>query len=383
MYYTFNFFYLKYYIIAGEASGDLHASNLMKAIIEKDNEADFRFWGGDQMEKVGGTLVKHIKDLAFMGFIEVIMNIRTIFKNIKFCKQDVLKFNPDVLILIDYPGFNLRIADFAHQNKIKVHYYISPQIWAWKENRVHKIKKIVDEMYCILPFEKAFYKKFNVDVNFVGHPLVDAISTFKKLALSKANFLKENNLSTKPILAILPGSRNQEIKVKLPIMLEATKAFPNYQLVIAGAPNKSQAFYQEVAKGTEVKIIENQTYDLLNNSDLAIVTSGTATLETALFHVPQVVCYKASSISYVIAKRLIKIKYISLVNLIMDKAVVTELIQDELTATNIISELKLIENETSEGRIEMKKSYQLLEEKLGSGGASKKVASLLISKIND
>jgi lipid-A-disaccharide synthase len=374
---------LKYYIIAGEASGDLHASNLMKAIIEKDNEADFRFWGGDQMEKVGGTLVKHIKDLAFMGFIEVLMNIRTIAKNIKFCKQDVLKYKPDVLILIDYPGFNLRIAEFAHENNIKVHYYISPQIWAWKQNRVHKIKKIVDEMYCILPFEKAFYKKFDVDVNFVGHPLVDAISNYKQTALSKDDFLKANNLSDKPILAILPGSRNQEIRVKLPIMLEATKAFENYQLVIAGAPNKSESFYQEVAQGTDVKIIENQTYDLLNNSDLAIVTSGTATLETALFHVPQVVCYKANAISYAIAKRLIKIKYISLVNLIMDEAVVTELIQHELTAKNIIKELKLIEKETSKGRLEMKKSYQLLEEKLGSGGASNKVARLLINKINE
>ena len=373
---------MKYYIIAGEASGDLHASNMMKAILKKDSHADFRFWGGDQMKSVGGTLVKHIKDLAFMGFIEVIMNIRTIAKNIKFCKKDVLAFKPDVLILIDYPGFNLRIAEFAHQNNIKVHYYISPQIWAWKQNRVHKIKKIVDEMYCILPFEKAFYKKFNVDVNFVGHPLVDAISNYKKTALTKDEFLKQNNLSDKPILAILPGSRNQEIKVKLPIMLEACKAFKNYQLVIAGAPNKSPEFYQEVAKGTDVKIIENKTYDLLNNSTLAIVTSGTATLETALFHVPQVVCYKASSISYAIAKRLIKIDYISLVNLIMNKEVVTELIQHDLTAQNIIKELKLIEKDTSEGRIKMKASYKLLEEKLGSGGASEKVASLLINTVN-
>lgn len=374
---------MKYYIIAGEASGDLHASNMMKAIIEKDNEAEFRFWGGDQMKEVGGTLVKHIKDLAFMGFIEVLMNIRTIAKNIKFCKQDILDYKPDVLILIDYPGFNLRIAEFAHKNKLKVHYYISPQIWAWKQNRVHKIKKVVDEMYCILPFEKEFYKNFDVDVNFVGHPLVDAISNFKKTALSKTEFLKKNNLTDKPILAILPGSRNQEIKVKLPIMLEASKTFSDYQLVIAGAPNKSVAFYQEVAKGTDVRIIENQTYDLLNNSNLAVVTSGTATLETALFHVPQVVCYKANAISYAIAKRLIKIKYISLVNLIMDKLVVTELIQKDLTAKKIISELKLIENESSDGRIKMKKEYQLLEEKLGSGGASKKVASLLISKINE
>jgi len=373
---------LKYYIIAGEASGDLHASNLMKAIVEKDKSATFRFWGGDHMQSVGGTLVKHIKDLAFMGFIEVIMNIRTIAKNLKFCKQDVLEFSPDALILIDYPGFNLRIAEFAHDHNIKVHYYISPQIWAWKQNRVHKIKKVVDEMYCILPFEKEFYKKFDVDVHFVGHPLVDAISNYKLKALSKIDFLSQNNLSNKPILAILPGSRNQEIKVKLPIMLEATRAFPDFQLVIAGAPNKSKAFYQSIAKGTEIVILENQTYDLLNNSVLAIVTSGTATLETALFHVPQVVCYKASPISYAIAKRLIKIKYISLVNLIMDSEVVTELIQHELTAKNIIKELKLIQNDNSQGRQAMLETYQKLEENLGNGGASKKIASLLLDKLH-
>jgi lipid-A-disaccharide synthase len=374
--------HLKYYIIAGEASGDLHASNLMKAIIEKDSEADFRFWGGDKMAKVGGVLVKHIKDLAFMGFVEVIMNIRTIAKNMKFCKQDLINYGPDVLILIDYPGFNLRIAEFAHYKNIKVHYYISPQIWAWKQNRVQKIKKVVDEMYCILPFEKAFYKKFDVDVNYVGHPLVDAISDFKKAALTQTQFLSENKLSDKPILAILPGSRNQEIKVKLPIMLEAAKSFPDYQLIIAGAPNKDVAFYQNVVKGTEVRILENQTYDLLNNSDLAIVTSGTATLETALFHVPQVVCYKASPISYAIGKRVIKIKYISLVNLILDRLVVTELIQHDLTPEKIVKELKLITEHQSEGRIKMERSYIELVDKLGGGGASKKVASLLIGKIN-
>lgn len=373
---------MKYYIIAGEASGDLHASNLMKAIIDKDNDAEFRFWGGDHMKNVGGKLVKHIKDLAFMGFVEVIMNIRTIAKNMKFCKQDIVKYGPDVLILVDYPGFNLRIAEFAHQKGIKIHYYISPQIWAWKQNRVHKIKKVVDQMYCILPFEKDFYKKFDVDVNYVGHPLVDAITDFKKTALSKAQFLEKYKLDNQPILAILPGSRNQEIKVKLPIMLEAAKAFPEYQLVIAGAPNKSPEFYQEVAKGTKVRILENQTYDLLNQSDLAIVTSGTATLETALFHVPQVVCYKASPISYAIGKRVVKIKYISLVNLILDQLVVTELIQHDLTPENIITELKKIATHQSKGRLKMEKSYHILEEKLGGGGASKKVADLLIKNLN-
>ena len=354
----------------------------MKAIIENDSEAEFRFWGGDKMQGVRGTLVKHIKDLAFMGFVEVLLNIRTILKNMRFCKQDVLEYKPDVLILIDYPGFNLRIAEFAHDNDILVHYYISPQIWAWKQNRVHKIKKVVNEMYCILPFEKAFYKKFDVDVNFVGHPLVDAISNYKKSALSKSEFYTKFGLSDKPILAILPGSRDQEIKVKLPIMLEAAKEFPQFQLVIAGAPNKSVAFYQEVAQGTEVKILENETYDLLNNSDLAIVTSGTATLETALFHVPQVVCYKASAISYAIGKRVVKIKFISLVNLILDRLVVTELIQHDLTAENIKRELKLIENSDAIGYENMRKSYKELEEILGNGGASKKVANLITGAIN-
>jgi lipid-A-disaccharide synthase len=374
---------LKYYIIAGEASGDLHASNLMKAIIKKDDKAEFRYWGGDQMINVSDGLIKHIKDLAFMGFIEVIMNLRTITKNIKFCKQDVIKYKPDVLILIDYPGFNLRIADFAHQNRIKVHYYISPQIWAWKQNRVHKIKKVVDEMYCILPFEKDFYKKFNVDVHYVGHPLVDAINNFRKTALTQKEFLYKNKLSEKPILAILPGSRNQEIKVKLPIMLEASKSFPNYQIIIAGAPNKTTEFYNQIIGNNSAKILENHTYDLLNHSDLAIVTSGTATLETALFNVPQVVCYKASTISYHIAKRLVKIDYISLVNLIMGKEVVKELIQGELTSKNIVSELKKIKNHQSEGRLIMEKNYKALKEKLGGGGASEKVASLLIESLKE
>ncbi len=373
---------MKYYIIAGEASGDLHASNLMKAIIKKDEQAEFRYWGGDQMKNVSNGLVKHIKDLAFMGFIEVVMNIRTIAKNIKFCKQDVLNYQPDVLILIDYPGFNLRIAEFAHQNNIKVHYYISPQIWAWEQNRVHKIKKVVDEMYCILPFEKDFYKKFGVDVHYVGHPLVDAINNFRKNALTKSAFLDKNQLNDQPILAILPGSRNQEIKVKLPIMLKASKAFPNHQIIIAGAPNKSTQFYKDIIGEVDAIIIENQTYDLLNHSDLAIVTSGTATLETALFKVPQVVCYKASTISYHIAKRLVKIDYISLVNLIMDREVVKELIQGDLTAENIVSELKKIENHQSEGRVKMEIAYQNLIEKLGGGGASEKVASLLIDSIS-
>jgi lipid-A-disaccharide synthase len=374
---------VKYYIIAGEASGDLHASNLMKSLQKIDSETDFRFWGGDHMIEVGGHCVKHIEDLAFMGFIEVVMNIRTISKNLKLCRQDVLNYKPDVLVLVDYPGFNLRIAEFAKQHNIKVHYYISPQVWAWKQNRVHKIKRVVDEMYCILPFEKAFYKKFDIDVNFVGHPLVDAITNFRKLALSKNDFIEKHQFNDKPILAVLPGSRNQEIKVKLPIMLEALKDFSSYQIVIAGAPNKSTEFYNTIIGNSDIKIIENDTYNLLNHSDLAVVTSGTATLETALFQVPQVVCYKASSISYQIAKRLIKIKYISLVNLIMDKEVVTELIQNDLTVKNIKVELNKIREHNSVGRNEMLNHYKLLIESLGGGGASDEVARLMFDKLSN
>ncbi len=368
---------MKYYIIAGEASGDLHGSNLMYAIKELDKKAEFTFWGGDRMAEIGGNPVKHIDELAFMGFIEVLFNLRTILKNIKFCKKSIKAVNPDVIILIDYPGFNLRIAEYAKAINIPVHYYISPQIWAWKQNRVHKIKRVVDQMYSILPFEKEFYGRFDMDVNFVGHPLVDAIQKFQKEALTQNEFLEKNELSDKPIIALLPGSRNQEIKAKLPIMLEAAAAFPEYQIIIAGAPNKSKAFYKDMTGNSSCKILENQTYDLLNNSDLAMVTSGTATLETALFKVPQVVCYKANPISYSIAKRLVKVPYISLVNLIMEREVVKELIQGDLTVDNIVSELKKYSNDSTK----IKTDYHLLEEKLGGGGASKKVASLIIESI--
>ncbi len=353
----------------------------MKALQQKDEAASFRFWGGDKMSEIGGTPAKHIKDLAFMGFVEVLMNIRTILKNIKFCKKDILAFQPDVLILIDYPGFNLRIAEFAKENNIKVHYYISPQIWAWKQNRGYKIKKVVDEMYCILPFEKDFYTKFEMDVKYVGHPLVDAIQNFKEIALSEDDFSTSNRLEERKILALLPGSRKQEIKIKLPIMLEAARHFTDFQILVAGAPNIDISFYKSLAKGIDIHVISNQTYDLLNNSDLAMVTSGTATLETALFKVPQVVCYKGSSISYQIAKRLIKVKYISLVNLIMDKEVVKELIQNDLTPQKIISELNNLKDSNSSSYKELKKNYENLEIKLGGGGASEKVASLLLEKL--
>lgn len=369
---------MKLYFIAGEASGDLHASNLMKAMLRKNPEIRFRFWGGDKMKSVAGEPVKHIRDLAFMGFIEVVSNIRTILSNIKFCKKDILDFKPDALVLVDYPGFNLRIAAFAKENNIPVLYYISPQVWAWKQNRVYKIREIVSQMYCILPFEKEFYKKFNLDVHYVGHPLVDAIQEFRHTALTKEDFLKKNQLNNSKILALLPGSRKQEIKIKLPVMLAAAKSFSDYQILIAGAPNMPESYYKELAGNQKIHVLHNQTYDLLNNASLAMVTSGTATLETALFKVPEVVCYKGSNISYQIAKRLIKVKYISLVNLIMDKLVVTELIQHDLTPEKIITELKKLES--SSGLLIHE--YDQLIDKLGGGGASEQTAQHMLDYLN-
>jgi len=365
---------MKYYIIAGEASGDLHASNLMKALIEKDQNAEIRFWGGDLMEEVGGTLVKHYRELAFMGFVEVLMNIRTIFSNIKFCKKDILAFKPDVLILIDYPGFNMRIAAFAKNKGIKVHYYISPQIWAWKENRIKQIKRDVDEMYVILPFEKDFYeKKHHFPVHFVGHPLIDAIANRSQVGIQK--FRDTYQLTNKPIIALLPGSRKQEIKKMLSIMLKMAVKFQDYQFVIAGAPSQDYEFYKQFINKENVAFISNKTYDLLSVSYAAIVTSGTATLETALFKVPEIVCYKGSWISYQIGKRLVNIKYISLVNLIMDKEVVKELIQDEFNEKALEIELhKILEDKKRE---ELFLNYFELEKKLGGIGASKKVAAFI------
>jgi lipid-A-disaccharide synthase len=366
---------MKYYIISGEASGDLHGSNLMKALFEKDPEAEIRFWGGDLMQGVGGTMVKHYRELAFMGFAEVLMNIRTIIKNINFCKKDILNFKPTVLILIDYPGFNMRIAEFAKKQGIKVHYYISPQIWAWKENRIHKIKRDVDEMHVILPFEKDFYEsKHNFPVHFVGHPLIDAISD--RLQVDEATFKKEHHLSDKPIIALLPGSRKQEIKKMLSIMLKMADKFQSYQFVIAGAPSQDFDFYKQFIRQDNVKFISNKTYDLLSISYAAIVTSGTATLETALFKVPEIVCYKTSWLSYQIGKRLVDLKFISLVNLIMDKEVVKELIQHEFNARNLEQELHKILDDYQ--RRLMFFNYYDLEKKLGGKGASKRVAELIV-----
>jgi len=366
---------MKYYIISGEASGDLHGSNLMKALLKKDKGAEIRFWGGNLMQEVGGTLVKHYRELAFMGFAEVLLNIRTIFKNIKFCKQDILNYKPDILILIDYPGFNMRIAEFAKKEGIKVHYYISPQIWAWKENRIKKIKRDVDEMSVILPFEKDFYeKKHNFPVHFVGHPLIDAISNREQVDI--VAFKKEHHLSDKPIIALLPGSRKQEIKKMLSIMLQMADKFEAYQFVIAGAPSQDYTFYKQFINKENVKFISNKTYDLLSVSYAAIVTSGTATLETALFKIPEIVCYKTSWISYQIGKRLVDLKYISLVNLIMDNEVVKELIQNEFNEINLEQELHKILDESK--RSTMFLDYFDLEKKLGGKGASEKVAALIV-----
>jgi lipid-A-disaccharide synthase len=369
---------MKYYIIAGEASGDLHGSNLMKALYEEDPNADIRFWGGDLMQNVGGTLVKHYRELAFMGFIEVIFNLKTILDNIKICKNDITQFKPDVIIYIDYPGFNMRIAKWAKQTGYKNHYYISPQIWAWKENRITAIKHDIDKMYVILPFEKDFYEvKHQFPVEFVGHPLIDAIHN--QSGVDANAFRAENQLSEKPIIAILPGSRKQEISKMLSVMLSVVTDFPDYQFVIAGAPSQELSFYQQFISGENIKFISNKTYALLRNSTAALVTSGTATLETALFKVPEVVCYKGSWASYQIAKRIITLKYISLVNLIMDREVVTELIQDDCSTKRIREELtKILEPNY---RKTLLKNYDLLEEKLGGIGASKKTAQLIVDSI--
>lgn len=375
---------MKYYIISGEASGDLHGSNLIKELKKRDAEADIRCWGGDKMEAAGATLVKHYKELAFMGFLEVIKNLGTILKNISFCKEDILQYKPTALILIDYPGFNLRIAKWAKEQGIPVIYYISPQVWAWKENRVKLIKNCVDKMLVILPFEKEFYKKWNYEVEYVGHPLLEVVDRFL-LTVDRAGHLTTNNeqQTTNDFIALLPGSRQQEILKKLPVMLEVAKYFPDYQFVVAKAPGLDESFYAELLKPYKnVSSVVNKTYDLLVRSKAALVTSGTATLETALFAVPEVICYKGSAFSYQIAKRLIKIKFIGLVNLIMDKEVVKELIQDELTVENLTYELKLLlTNEVKQQQL--KEDYAALKKLLSRGGhASANAAESIYTYLN-
>lgn len=366
------------YVIAGEASGDLHASNMMHALLEQDPTIQFRYWGGDRMKSIQPEgLVKHIKELAFMGFVEVIANLRTILRNISFCKKDIEAYQPDALVLVDYPGFNLRIAEWAKSKGIKVYYYISPSIWAWKESRVHKIKRVVDHMFAILPFEKDFYAKYDYEVQYVGNPLIDEIAKYKRENDTSA-LRKNHKLDDRPILAVLPGSRKQEVLKKLPIMLEALKGMDSHQIVVAGAPTLDLSFYESITK--EANIIFGETYAILANADLAVVTSGTATLETALFKVPEVVCYKGSEISYRIAKKLIKVKYISLVNLIMDREVVKELIQKDCNPQLIRAEIERLMLD-QDYRSNMEKSFDDLEEKLGGEGASRKVAQFLLKTI--
>ncbi|HEU4553208.1 MAG TPA: lipid-A-disaccharide synthase [Chitinophaga sp.] len=361
---------MKYYLIAGEASGDLHGSNLIRQIKELDTAADIRCWGGDLMQQAGGYLVKHYRDLAFMGFVEVAMNLRTILRNMDRCKEDIQAFQPDVLVLIDYPGFNLRIAEWAKKAGYRIVYYISPQVWAWKESRVKKIKECVDKMICILPFEQDFYRKWQYEVSFVGHPLVEVIKA-EKAKPADAPF------SDKPIIAILPGSRKQEVSIKLPIMLTMAKYFPEYQFVIAQAPSLDDEFMQRlIGQHPNVTTVKNQTYSLLRQAQAALVTSGTATLETALFGVPEVVCYKGSPISYFFAKRLIKVKYISLVNLVMDKPVVKELIQHQLTEENLLKALTLLLKD-GQTRRQMQTDYAALWHRLGERNASRLAAEII------
>lgn len=367
---------MKYYLIAGEASGDLHAANLMKAIKEQDSNAVFRFWGGDLMQEAGGKMVVHYKELAVMGFWEVLTNASKLFKYLKKCKKDIQDYQPDALILVDYSGFNLRIAPFAKKLGVKVHFYIAPKVWAWNESRVQKLKKYVDELYVIFPFEVEFFeKKHQLPVHYEGNPLIDQIITRKPL--DEKTFRKEYQLSDKPIIALLPGSRSQEIKHMLPIMLEMLPLFQDYEFVIAGAPNRDEDFYQSFMQGQNIPIVFDKTYDLLSLSYAALVTSGTATLETALFKVPQVVCYKSSMASYQIAKYLVRnIEYISLVNLVLDQEVVKELIQNEFNKTKLELELKKILDPTY--RKEIFSNYMELEKKLGNPGVSQRIAQKIV-----
>ncbi|MBE9602597.1 lipid-A-disaccharide synthase [Pedobacter sp. MC2016-24] len=362
---------MRYYLVAGEASGDLHGANLMKALKLEDSNAGFRYYGGDKMKAEGGVLDKHYAEMAFMGFTEVVLNLRTIFKNMKACKAAILAYRPDVLVLIDFPGFNLKIAEFAKAQGIKVCYYISPKVWAWNQKRVLKIKRVVDHMYCILPFEVDFYKTWGMDVDYVGNPLLDEIALFRPDPEFKVTYHLE-----KDVIALLPGSRKQEIERLLPDMLSVTAAFPNYHFIVAAAPTFDEAYYRQFIKTENVTLVFAQTYNLLYIAKAAIVASGTATLETALFHVPQVVVYRGGAISVAIARALVKIRFISLVNLIMDKKVVTELIQQDCNTEKITAELQAVLS--GRGRDQMLEDYKELSMKMGTAGASARTARLIV-----
>jgi len=375
---------MKYYLISGEASGDLHASNLMHALKSADHDAEFRFFGGDLMEAEGGTLVMHYKRLAYMAFIPVLMHLPTILKNMKMCKRDVEDWHPDVLILIDYPGFNLSIAKYIKANtSIPIYYYISPKIWAWKEYRIKNIKRDIDQLFSILPFEVPFFNKHQYQVRYVGNPTVDEIASFKT-TYHDDDFVEANSLSSQPIIALLSGSRKQEIKDNLPIMLNAASSFPGYQLVLAGAPGISPDYYQQYIQGVPVKIVFGKTYELLSHARAALVTSGTATLETALFKVPQVVCYHTpmGKLYSFLKKHFLLVKYVSLVNLVVDREIVSELVADKMKLTYVQNELGKILSDTPE-RDQMLKGYDEMIKILGPAGASQNAAQQMVSLLQD
>ncbi|MEA2042566.1 MAG: lipid-A-disaccharide synthase [Bacteroidota bacterium] len=367
---------MKYYIIAGEASGDLHGSNLMKELIHKDPTSDFRYWGGDLMAAHGGTQVMHYKDTAYMGFFEVFVHLPDIFKNIRNCKKDILNYKPNALILIDYPGFNLRIAKFAKENNIKVYYYISPKVWAWKKSRIKKLKAFTDKLLVIFPFEPEFFKSHGMSVDFVGNPLLDEIVPILKTQSSREVFCNENGLDTRPIVALLPGSRKSEIKHNFPAMVKLSEEFADFQFVVAKAPSLSAELFEKYIGDRPIHMVDNKTYKLLSHAKAAVVTSGTATLETAFFGVPEFVCYRGDAVSFEIAKRLVDVKYISLVNLIADELVIKELIQYDMTGKNLKDELHqlLFDQDYIE---KMKQAFIAVKEKSGGQGASARAAELI------
>jgi len=369
---------MRYYIISGEASGDLHASKLMKGISARDENAEFRCWGGENMEQAGGTIVKHYRDLAFMGFQEVLLNIRTITKNLRFCKEDIVSWNPDAIILVDYPGFNMRIAEFAKAKGFKIIYYISPQVWAWKKHRIHKLHKNTDLAFVVMPFEKDFHAKYGYHVEFTGHPMPDSLDLNEKI--DEAAFRKSQNLGDKPIITLIPGSRKQELHRILPVMLKITNRFPDYQFVIAGVPTLDESYYNKLIKNYPVKVVFGRTYDLLKISRAAAVKSGTVTLETAMFEVPQVVCYRFAFITALIAWLLVHVKYISLVNIILDRKAVAELIQYKFNAESLSRELAPLLAESKE-RKTMLEDYKKLLKLVGPPGASDRAAAIIVEKL--
>lgn len=368
---------MKYYLVAGEASGDLHGSNLMKGIKMHDPNADFRFFGGDLMKEVGSVLVKHYREMAFMGFLEVVKNLGTISKNFKDCQQDIASYSPDVVILIDYPGFNFRIAKWANARGIKVFYYIAPKVWAWKEGRVKRLRAYVDKLFTIFPFETAYFKKHGIDVHYEGNPLIDALAQKKPTLPSYDDFITKHHLDSKPIVAVLAGSRKQEVEKCLPLMKQVAAHFPQYQLVVAGAPSLPIEFYSPFLKDGDIKLVYNQTYELFNVSTAALVTSGTATLEAALFGIPQAVCYRTSHISAWIAKAFIKVKWVSLVNIIMDKEVVRELLQYDMTVKNMVEELEALLPQ-GQKREQVLADYRILQAMLEREGSSERTAKKMI-----